>query len=93
MASISLAAVMKDGDASEVIVMAKMMVMVKNMIMMLITLRGEKRLEVMMAKMVMVIVVMGISKNLEQDSLHIAGRPNYSKSFITNLAKSFYSAY
>ena len=72
MASISLAAVMKDGDASEVIVMAKMMVMVK---------------------MVMVIVVMGISKNLEQDSLHIAGRPNYSKSFITNLAKSFYSAY
>ena len=67
MASISLAAVMKDGDASEVIVMAKMMVMV--------------------------IVVMGISKNLEQDSLHIAGRPNYSKSFITNLAKSFYSAY
>ena len=72
MASISLAAVMKDGDASEVIVMAKMMVMVK---------------------MVMVMVVMGISKNLEQDSLHIAGRPNYSKSFITNLAKSFYSAY
>ena len=72
MASISLAAVMKDGDAREVIVMAKMMVMVK---------------------MVMVIVVMGISKNLEQDSLHIAGRPNYSKSFITNLAKSFYSAY
>ena len=71
MASISLAAVMKDGDASEVIVMAKMM----------------------MVKMVMVIVVMGISKNLEQDSLHIAGRPNYSKSFITNLAKSFYSAY
>ena len=70
MASISLAAVMKDGDASEVIVMAKMMVMVK-----------------------MVMVVMGISKNLEQDSLHIAGRPNYSKSFITNLAKSFYSAY
>ena len=67
MASISLAAVMKGGDASEVIVMAKMMVMV--------------------------IVVMGISKNLEQDSLHIAGRPNYSKSFITNLAKSFYSAY
>ena len=67
MASISLAAVMKDGDASEVIVMAKMMVMV--------------------------MVVMGISKNLEQDSLHIAGRPNYSKSFITNLAKSFYSAY
>ena len=63
---------MKDGDASEVIVMAKMMVMVK---------------------MVMVMVVMGISKNLEQDSLHIAGRPNYSKSFITNLAKSFYSAY
>ena len=61
---------MKDGDASEVIVMAKMMVMVK-----------------------MVMVVMGISKNLEQDSLHIAGRPNYSKSFITNLAKSFYSAY
>ena len=61
MASISLAAVMKDGDASEVIVMVKM--------------------------------VMGISKNLEQDSLHIAGRPNYSKSFITNLAKSFYSAY
>ena len=72
MASISLAAVMKDGDASEVIVMAKMMVMVK---------------------MVMVMVVMGISKNLEQDSLHIAGRPNYSKSFITNLAKSFHSAY
>ena len=70
MASISLAAVMKDGDASEVIVMAKMMVMVK-----------------------MVMVVMGISKNLEQDSLHIAGRPNYSKSFITNLAKSFHSAY
>ena len=67
MASISLAAVMKDGDASEVIVMAKMMVMV--------------------------IVVMGISKNLEQDSLHIAGRPNYSKSFITDLAKSFFSAY
>ena len=72
MASISLPAVMKDGDASEVIVMAKMMVMVE---------------------MVMVIAVMGISKNLEQDSLHIAGRPNYSKSFITNLAKSFYSAY
>ena len=66
MASISLAAVMKDGDASEVIVMVKM---------------------------VIVIVVMDISKNLEQDSLHIAGRPNYSKSFITNLAKSFYSAY
>ena len=66
MASISLEAVMKDGDASEVIVMVKM---------------------------VIVIVVMDISKNLEQDSLHIAGRPNYSKSFITNLAKSFYSAY